>query len=521
MKLGTSVLTIRMAARLRRKHGAFDAQRAAFAGLVRRLAATSHWRTAGIEPGLSYEEFRTRVAPPAHEQLTPAIERMQRGEADVLWPGGCHFFAATSGTTTGKAKLLPVTAHMLAHFRRATRDAVLYYTSRVGHAGVFAGRHLFLGGATGLTAIAAVKPAEAYAAELGGIISLGLPAEADQHLLEPGTTISQMTEGLAKFDAIAARTTRTDISLIAGLPNWVLGFANALRETSKSGPARPADRPVFWPNLECLIHAGVPIGPFRRELRAALGPKVKFHEVYPACEGFIAAQDAEPEAGLRLMADTGIFFEFLPLADFDETRLGQLGAKAVPLAEVKGGVDYVPLVTTPAGLARYCLGDIVRFTSTEPPRLVYVGRTTLRLATFGERVVERELTDALVAVCHRHNWSLVNFHVAPRLVADRTRQNHGTHEWWIELRPGLNETPTGPNLAVELDSELQRFSPEYAARRKAGAIGAPVVRLVMPGVFEHWLRYRGQWGGQNKMPRCRSDRLVADELAQMTNFAQE
>jgi hypothetical protein len=47
----------------------------------------------------------------------------------------------------------------------------------------------------------------------------------------------------------------------------------------------------------------------------------------------------------------------------------------------------------------------------------------------------------------------------------------------------------------------------------------PVVRLVMPGVFEHWLRYQGKWGGQHKLPRCRSDRLIADELAQITNFA--
>jgi len=49
---------------------------------------------------------------------------------------------------------------------------------------------------------------------------------------------------------------------------------------------------------------------------------------------------------------------------------------------------------------------------------------------------------------------------------------------------------------------------------KAEGLEPPVVRLVMPGVFEHWMRHQGKWGGQNKMPRCRSDREVADQLAQ-------
>jgi hypothetical protein len=43
----------------------------------------------------------------------------------------------------------------------------------------------------------------------------------------------------------------------------------------------------------------------------------------------------------------------------------------------------------------------------------------------------------------------------------------------------------------------------------------------MPGVFEHWLRFHEKWGGQHKMPRCRSDRLVADEFAHVTNFARD
>jgi hypothetical protein len=168
---------------------------------------------------------------------------------------------------------------------------------------------------------------------------------------------------------------------------------------------------------------------------------------------------------------------------------------------------------------RYVIGDVVRFISTEPPRLIYVGRTKLQLSAFGEHVIEKEVTDALLAVCSRHQWTIVNFHVAPIFANTLTGQTRGRHEWWIELRPGTVATPIGPQIAAEIDAELQKLNDDYAAKRRGGGLDAPVVRLVMPGVFKHWLEFQGKWGGQHKMPRCRSDRVIADGLAQVTNFA--
>ena len=167
------------------------------------------------------------------------------------------------------------------------------------------------------------------------------------------------------------------------------------------------------------------------------------------------------------------------------------------------------------------IGDVVRFTSTLPPRLIYAGRTKLQLSAFGEHLIEKELTDALVAICRRQGWTIVNFHVAPLFANSLTGQVRGRHEWWIELRPGTAMTPKGPQMATALDTELQRLNSDYAAKRKGGGLEPPVVRLVMPGVFEHWLTFHGKWGGQHKMPRCRNDRVIADELAHVTHFAHD
>ena len=444
---------------------------------------------------------------------------MKRGETDVLWPGRCTFFAVSPGTTAVRAKYLPITEEMLAHFRRAGFDSLLYYTVRVRQAGVFSGRHLFLGGSTGLARIAETVGHEVFAGDLSGIAALNLPDWIERHLYEPGTAIAQMTDGPGKIKAIVDRTMNRDISLLAGIPSWVLLIAHALRKAADEGGQRIAHLQALWPNLECLVHGGVPIAPFYDELREVLGPGVNFHEVYPASEGFIAAQDSAASAGLRLMADTGIYFEFLPMAEFDENRLEQLGPKAISLTEVRMGIDYALLLTTPAGLARYVIGDVVRFLCVEPPRLIYVGRTKLRLSAFGEHVIEKELTDALLAVCRRNRWSIGDFHVAPLFSETMTGAKRGRHEWWIELKPGSVTMPNGPQIARELDVELRRLNGNYDAKRGGGGLESPVVRLVMPGVFEHWLRYHEKWGGQSRTPRCRSDRLVAGELAQIMNFA--
>jgi hypothetical protein len=180
------------------------------------------------------------------------------------------------------------------------------------------------------------------------------------------------------------------------------------------------------------------------------------------------------------------------------------------------GVDYILLLTTPAGLARYIIGDVVRFLSVDPPRLVYVGRTRLQLSAFGEHVIEKELTDALSAVLRRHGLAIANFHVAPVFADSSKGTVRGRHEWWIELKTAGGAGPDAGPLAEELDAELQRLNEDYEAKRKGGGLDGPVVRLTARGVFEKWMRARGNWGGQGKMPRCRGDRLVADDLEKLT-----
>jgi hypothetical protein len=200
--------------------------------------------------------------------------------------------------------------------------------------------------------------------------------------------------------------------------------------------------------------------------------------------------------------------------------LPDAGLHAVPLEGVKTGVDYVILITTPAGLVRYVLGDIVRFLSTQPPRLIHVGHTQLHLSALGEFVTENELGEVLAAHCRQNDWHLVNFHVAPVGLERTAGRERAAHEWWIELKPGSVRTPFGPAMAAGLDQGLQKLNAGYQASRRAGSLSAPIVRLVMPGTFAHWLRHHQRHPGFHRVPRARSDRQIADELGQISPFYQ-
>ncbi len=510
LRAGVQLLTYRTARRLRQPQAAVPAQEAAFRSLCQAFAATSYGRDHGLSAHATYADFQQRVPLRTYEGFHPWIERMKAGEADVLAPGQCQHYAVSSGTTAGPTKFLPVNRAMVAHFRRAGLDSLLYYTARVGSASVFRGKHLFLGGATSLTPLTQSPQFSSWGGDLSGITALNLPHWVEHHLYEPGRTIAQMADWPAKIEAIAARTVLRDISLLAGIPSWILILAEALQAHARRQGRRPENLRALWPNFECLVHGGVPITPYAEQLQAAVGPGVHFHEVYPASEGFIAVQDAEAEAGLRLLTDAGLFFEFLPLEEWDETRLEHLGTRAVSLAGVKPNQAYALLLTTPAGLCRYALGDVVRFTSVEPPRLVYAGRTKLQLSAFGEHVIEKELTDALADAARRLGIAVAHFHVAPLFADANAGRPRGAHEWWIEA---VHASPVPAELASSLDLALQSRNDDYLAKRQGGGLLPPSVRWVPPGTFERWLRAQQRWGGQNKVARCRSDRVVADALA--------
>jgi hypothetical protein len=503
--------THRLREQLRKQGDGTAAQRTLLRQWLARAAATEFGRQHGLSATLTPEQFRTRVPLRRSAEFRPWIERMAAGNTDVLWPGRCRLFVYTAGTVDGTQTFLPATTDLLLHFRRGIAAALFLHVARAGEPTLFHGSHLHAGAST--------EPTEgngAYAGYLDAIVSLALTEWSAKNLYAPTAEIARLPEGPEKIATLAENHAASDIRLLAGTPATLVALGEAIRSRRPFDQAA-ADLRREWPQLECLLTYGAMPDLFAAELDALAGPHVARHEAYLAAEGFFAAQDGKPGDGLRLLTNLGVYFEFLPLSEFDTSSSTPLGSRCVPLEGVRAGEDYALVVTTPGGLCRCLIGDAVRFVSTHPPRLLFLGRTEHLLNTFGEHVTERDLTASLLEVCQRNHWHAVNFHVAPYLERAVPRPQ-GSHEWWVELRPGTVRTPTGLLLADELDAKLGRRHRGYATRRASGALMPPLVRLVIPGTFAQWSELQPSFGGLGKFARCRGDRLIADQLAGIARF---
>jgi len=67
----------------------------------------------------TYEEYRNRVPIQTYENFYPYIQRLMRGEQNLLWPTEIKWFSKSSGTTNASSKFIPVSQEALedCHFK--------------------------------------------------------------------------------------------------------------------------------------------------------------------------------------------------------------------------------------------------------------------------------------------------------------------------------------------------------------------------------------------------------------------
>ena len=203
------------------------------------------------------------------------------------------------------------------------------------------------------------------------------------------------------------------------------------------------------------------------------------------------------------MLDYGIFYEFVPVED-----LGGPSPRRHTVADVELGRAYAVVLSSPAGLWSYTLGDTVRLTARDPLRLQITGRTRHYVNAFGENVIVEEIERALVGACRRTEAEVVEFTVAPcHSCAEDSRPGH---EWLVEFR----NPPTEPDdFARILDETLSALNGEYRNRRGGVAGMAPPRVTALPsGSFYHWMRECGNLGDCHKVPRVTNDRILAEAL---------
>ncbi len=74
--------------------------------------------------------------------------------------------------------------------------------------------------------------------------------------------------------------------------------------------------------------------------------------------------------------------------------------------------------------------------------------------------------------------------------------------------------PDLKKFAEAIDEELSRINEDYAPHRQGDlAMLVPEVRAVRKGGFDEWMKARGKYGGQNKVPRMDNSGKMTLDMA--------
>jgi hypothetical protein len=417
---------------------------------------------------------------------------------DVTWPGRIPYFALTAGTSTGRSKYIPVTQAMNEANRRAALDVLVHHITARPDSRIFGGRNFILGGSTDLQELAP----GVFAGDLSGIVAREIPFWARRRAFPP-LELALERDWERKIRLLAPASLEADIRSISGTPSWMLYFFNALVNHTPESPQRLA---AFYPNLELVVHGGVGFSSYRHRFEELLeGSHAELREVYPASEGFVAVADRDPETGLRMLLDYGLFYEFVPRDELD----GRAPTRHW-IANAELGRDYVLVVSSNAGLWAYVLGDVVRLIDRCPPRLLVIGRTAYMLSAFGEHVRGEEVEAAVARAASGIGADVIDFSVGA-LVGARG-DGIDAHLYLVEfafLPPHADQVS---RFAALVDAALLTANADYASHRGSGQLAAPLVQVMQPGGFARWMKDRGKLGGQNKVPRIISDIALFDDL---------
>ncbi|WP_452221603.1 GH3 auxin-responsive promoter family protein [Lacinutrix salivirga] len=463
-------------------------QQNVFKELINKATTTQFGKDHDFKTITTHSDFVNRVPIRDYETLKPYVERVVRGEENILWKGKPLYFAKTSGTTSG-AKYIPITKESMPTHVKAARNAILLYIHETGNTKFIDGKMIFLQGSPVLEEKKGIQ-----LGRLSGIVAHYVPKYLQKNRM-PSWETNCIEDWETKVEAIVEETLPENMTVISGIPSWVQMYFEKLQE--KTGK-KIGD---IFKNFNLFIFGGVNYEPYKAKFENLIGRKVDSIELYPASEGFFAFQDKQAEKGMLLQLNSGIFYEFVKADEFFSEH-----PKRITIEAVEVGINYVMIISTNAGLWAYNLGDTVQFTSIKPYRVIVSGRIKHFISAFGEHVIGKEVEQALQAGIENTTVRINEFTVAPQI---NPPSGLPYHEWFIEFE---NKPENLSALAQKIDASLQQQNSYYFDLIKGKVLQPLKITPIEKNGFQNYMKSIGKLGGQNKLPRLANDRKIADAL---------
>ena len=467
-------------------------QQKVFEDLIRQAKKTQFGIDHHFDQIKTFEDFSNNVPVRDYEDLKSYIDKVVKGEKNILWKGKPLYFAKTSGTTSG-AKYIPLTKESMPFHIEAARNAILHYIHETGNADFVDGKMIFLQGSPILEEKNSIK-----LGRLSGIVAHFVPKYLQKNRM-PSWETNCIEDWETKVNAIVEETFDQNMTVISGIPSWVQMYFEKLYQKGGKSVGE------IFKNFNLFIYGGVNYEPYRAKFENLIGRKVDSIELFPASEGFFAYQDSQAVKGMLLLLNSGIFYEFIKSDEFYMQN-----SKRHTIGEVELGVNYVLIISTNAGLWGYNIGDTIQFTSLKPYRVIVSGRIKHYISAFGEHVIGKEVESALQEAIIGTTIRISEFTVAPQITPE---EGLPYHEWFIEFDPDASGEPENIDAFAEaLDNAMRKQNMYYDDLIMGNVLRKVVVTKVVKNGFQDYMKSIGKLGGQNKIPRLSNDRNIVGAL---------
>jgi hypothetical protein len=474
-------------------------QRKILSGLVKHSRRTAFGRRYGFEGIRDYESFAERVPVGDYDSFSPFIDRMKTGEGNVLVSERVRYFGNSSGSSDARrSKWLPITESQIAHTRRAGADTLMRYLA-------WSRDREFLRGFT----LGLFHPVDLI--EKGPIVLTTNPVLMmakmpvfTRPVYLPDGERNAIADYDAKLTAIAEKYLDWDVRAVTGTTCWFPLLFERVLEVARHRGRTARTLADVWPNLRVLLGGGVSAAPYLPFIHELFGREVTLVDSYNATEGGIyATSDHSGERGMLMLPHRGTFFEFIPLDAIDLPS-----PPRVPLWAVQRDQPYAIVVTTSAGLFAYKLGDIVRFPSTDPLRIEFMGRLSGCLSITQELATHADIEQAVSHAIKVCPCTTVDFAAAADVGIDGTSKSR----YLLFVEFGLGTEPDLEKFAVAFDDGMKQANRVYGEHRGV-ALSLPKIMRLVPGGARRFMQDVTRENLQGKFPRILDDARKSKALA--------
>ena len=319
-----------------------DIQNEQLSNLLLEAADTEWGKKHDFRSVFSYQEFRERLPIQRLSDLKPYLERMGKGEVDLLWPGLPKDIVCSMGDS-----YVPITAQAIEEiFQQGISDSFAIHLNKNPGSKLLEGFSANVGNGVDLP----------YMNELHALLRANEPFL--NSLLNLPKRVGDDKDGNPSIELVLKEALGQKVTSFKGCSARLQDLLKkAYRKTGKKSLKE------VWPDAEVLFVRGPANSAYLQKSKAILPEGLIQQATYCTPEGLFGIQDDPTDASFLLMLDLSTFYEFIPTGGTDQD--------IVPLEDTEAGIDYQMVITNCSGLWRCCSeGPRIRFISIRPYRFI-------------------------------------------------------------------------------------------------------------------------------------------------------